>query len=120
MPRVARRRGWLTVGPLRRVILRLAVPAVAMMACHFSFNLIDSIWVGRLIGAAALAAVSTAGVYDWVLLSLGAVVEVGLVAGAARRPREGRPPTAAPPAGAGVVVARAPAPRARHVGVAPT
>src|SRR2546426_8874358 len=34
-----------------------AAPAVAMMACHFSFNLIDSIWVGRLLGPAALAAV---------------------------------------------------------------
>src|SRR5213594_3159626 len=41
------RRGSLTVGPLRPVILGLAAPAVAMMACHFSFNLIDSIWVGR-------------------------------------------------------------------------
>src|SRR5439155_726195 len=68
---VARTPGSLTVGPLRPVILRLALPAVAMMACHFSFNLIDSIWVGRLIGAAALAAVSTAGFYVWVLLSLG-------------------------------------------------
>jgi len=42
-----------------------------MMACHFCFNLIDAIWVGRLIGPAALAAVSTAGFYVWVLLSLG-------------------------------------------------
>src|SRR5437763_4886461 len=43
----------LTVGPLRPVILNLAAPAVAMMACHFCFNLIDAIWVGRLIGPAA-------------------------------------------------------------------
>src|SRR5205814_1022823 len=56
MTTVARTPGSLTVGPLRPVILRLALPAVAMMACHFSFNLIDSIWVGRLIGASALAA----------------------------------------------------------------
>ncbi|HMG19628.1 MAG TPA: hypothetical protein VK573_12955, partial [Gemmatimonadales bacterium] len=70
----------MTVGPLRPVVWRLAVPAVAMMACHFSFNLIDTIWVGRLIGPAALAAVSTAGFYVWVALSLGEMVEIGLIA----------------------------------------
>src|SRR5436189_937629 len=87
--------GSLTVGPLRPVILQLAAPAVAMMACHFCFNLIDSIWVGRLIGPAALAAVSTAGFYVWVLLSLGEMVEVGLIAVAARRHGEGDPERAA-------------------------
>src|SRR5438477_241365 len=106
MTTVARTPGSLTVGPLRPVILRLAVPAVAMMACHFSFNLIDSVWVGRLIGAAALAAVSTAGFYVWVLLSLGEMVEVGLIAVAARRPGEGRPDTAARAAGAALLYAR--------------
>ena len=95
MTTAARTTGALTVGPLRPVILRLAAPAVAMMACHFCFNLIDSIWVGRLIGPAALAAVSTAGFYVWVLLSLGEMVEVGLIAVAARRHGEGDPERAA-------------------------
>src|SRR2546421_5381792 len=99
------RLGSLTVGPLRPVILRLAAPAVAMMACHFSFNLIDSIWVGRLMGPAALAAVSTAGFYVWVLLLLGEMVEVGLIAVAARRHGEGRPDAAARAAGAAVLYA---------------
>jgi putative MATE family efflux protein len=94
--------GALTVGPLRPVILKLAAPAVAMMACHFCFNLIDSIWVGRLIGPAALAAVSTAGFYVWVLLSLGEMVEGGLIAVAARRHGEGFPEAAARAAGAAV------------------
>src|SRR5256885_6225368 len=78
-----------------------------MMACPFSFNLIDSGWVGRLIGAAALAAVSTAGFYVWVLLSLGEMVEVGLIAVAARRHGEGRPDAAARAAGAAVLYALA-------------
>src|SRR2546422_4928723 len=91
MTSVAGTPGSLTVGPLRPVILKLAAPAVAMMACHFCFNLIDAIWVGHLIGPAALAAVSTAGFYVWGLLSLGEMVEVGLVAVAARRPGEGLP-----------------------------
>ncbi len=76
-----------------------------MMACHFSFNLIDSIWVGRLIGPAALAAVSTAGFYVWVALSLGEMVEIGLIAVAARRHGEGDPERAARVAAAAVVYA---------------
>ena len=99
--------GALTVGPLRPVVLKLAAPAVAMMACHFSFNLIDSIWVGRLIGPAALAAVSTAGFYVWVALSLGEMVEIGLIAVAARRHGEGDPERAARAAAAAVVYALA-------------
>jgi putative MATE family efflux protein len=95
----------LTVGPLRPVVLRLAAPAVAMMACHFCFNFIDSVWVGRLIGPAALAAVSTAGFYVWVALSLGEMVEIGLIAVAARRHGEGDPERAARAAAAAVAYA---------------
>lgn len=97
--------GMLTTGPLRPMILRLAIPAVAMMACHFTFGLIDAMWVGRLIGPAALAAVSTAGFYIWILLSLGEMVEVGLVAVAARRHGEGHPERAARVAAAAVLYA---------------
>ncbi|OLC68493.1 MAG: hypothetical protein AUH78_25950 [Gemmatimonadetes bacterium 13_1_40CM_4_69_8] len=105
MTTAARPEGALTVGPLRPVILRLATPAVAMMACHFSFNVIDSLWVGRLIGPAGLAAVSTAGFYVWILLSLGEMVEVGLIAVAARRHGERDPDAAARAAGAAVLYA---------------
>jgi putative MATE family efflux protein len=97
--------GVLTVGPLRPVVFRLAAPAVAMMACHFCFNFIDSVWVGRLIGPAALAAVSTAGFYVWIALSLGEMVEIGLIAVAARRHGEGDPERAARAAAAAVVYA---------------
>jgi putative MATE family efflux protein len=76
-----------------------------MIACHFSFNLIDSIWVGRLLGPAALAAVSTAGFYVWVALSLGEMVEIGLIAVAARRHGEGHPERAARAAAAAVAYA---------------
>lgn len=86
-------------------MLRLAVPAVAMIACNFSFNLIDTIWVGRLIGPAALAAVSTAGFYVWVALNLGEMVEIGLTAVAARRHGERDPERAAQVAAASVIFA---------------
>ncbi len=65
----------------------------------------DSIWVGRLIGPAALAAVSTAGFYVWVALSLGEMVEIGLIAVAARRHGEGQPERAARAAAAAVAYA---------------
>src|SRR3989442_9812297 len=107
MTSVTRAPGSLTVGPLRPVILQLAAPAVAMMACHFCFNLIDSFWVGRLIGPAARAAVWTAGFYVWVLLSLGEMVEVGVIGVAARRRGEGLPDAAARAAGAAVLYALA-------------
>src|SRR5207247_9084765 len=80
-----------------------------MMACHFSFSLIDGIWVGRLIGPVALAAVSTSGFYVWVALSLGEMVEIGLIAVAARRHGEGdreRAARAAAAAAAGALSAR--------------
>ena len=76
-----------------------------MIACNFSFNLIDTIWVGRLIGPAALAAVSTAGFYVWVALNLGEGVEIGLTAVAARRHGERDPERAARAAAAAVVFA---------------
>jgi len=104
-PALVRPTGALTTGPLRPMILRLAIPAVAMMACHFTFGLIDAMWVGRLIGLAALAAVSTAGFYTWILLSLGEMVEVGLIAVAARRHGEGHPEQAARVAAAAVLYA---------------
>ena len=75
-----------------------------MMACHFTFNLIDTIWVGRLIGPAALAAVSTGGFFVWVVLSLGEMMDVGLIAVAARRHGQGLPEHAAQ-AAAGAVLA---------------
>jgi putative MATE family efflux protein len=94
--------GALTVGRLRHVIARTALPTVGMMACHFCFNLIDTIWVGRLIGPSALAAVSTAGFSIWVALSLAEMFDVGLVAVAARRHGAGSPEQAARVAGAAV------------------
>jgi len=58
-----------------------------------------------LIGPAALAAVSTAGFYVWIALSLGEMVEIGLIAVAARRHGEGDPDRAARAAAAAVAYA---------------
>src|SRR3989475_7288595 len=77
------------------------------MRAHCGSHPTGSSWVGRLTGPAALAAVSTAGFYVWVLLSLGEMVEVGLIAVAARRHGEGLPDAAARAAGAAVLYALA-------------
>jgi len=97
----------LTHRAIAPTVLRLALPAVGMMACHFTFNLIDTMWVGRLVGAAALAAVSTGGFLIWVVLSLGEMMDVGLIAVAARRHGAGLPDHAARAAAGAVVAALA-------------
>jgi putative MATE family efflux protein len=91
-----------------------------MMACHFTFGVIDAMWVGRIIGPAALAAVSTAGFYVWILLNLGEMVEVGLIAVASRRHGEGAPERAARAAAAAVLYAIAAGVAVSAVGLALT
>jgi putative MATE family efflux protein len=59
------------------------------------FNVIDTFWVGRGLGPAALAGVSTAGFTVWMLLSMAELPAVGLTAVASRRHGERRPREAA-------------------------
>lgn len=82
-------------GPLRGAIIRLALPAVGSALLQLAFLLIDTFWVGRILGPAALAAVSTAGFAVWMLTALGEMIAVGLTAVAARRHGEGRHDAAA-------------------------
>ncbi len=55
------------------------------------FNVVDTFWVGRGLGPAALAGVSTAGFAVWLVLSISELPAVGLTALASRRWGEGRP-----------------------------
>jgi putative MATE family efflux protein len=93
----------LVSGPLHRGIIRLALPAVAAALLQLTFFLIDTFWVGRILGSAALAAVSTAGFAVWMLAALGEMVAVGLTAVAARRHGEGAHGRAAVAAGSTIV-----------------
>lgn len=79
----------LVSGPLTRVIVRLAIPAVGSSLLQLVFLLIDTFWVGRILGPAALAAISTAGYAVWILTSLAEMIGVGLTSVAARRHGEG-------------------------------
>ncbi len=76
-------------GPLIPVILRLAAPVVLMMYLQNAYNIIDTIWVGQLLGKVALAGISTGGYVLWILIGLAGLVSTGLTATIARRMGEG-------------------------------
>lgn len=95
----------ITQGPLDRAILTLAGPAVGTTLFQVLFNITDTFWVGRTLGAVALAGVSIASYSIWVMVSIGELVGVGLTAVSARRHGEGDPAAAARAAGTGLVLA---------------
>jgi len=107
LPAPERRASALLDGPLRPAILRLALPAVATTLCQVLFNVVDMFWVGRTLGARALAAVSISSYSIWAMTSLGELIGVGLTAVAARRHGEGRPDAAARAAGTALWMAAA-------------
>ena len=74
---------------------RLAGPAVLATVLQGLFNIVDTFWVGRGLGPAALAGVSTAGFAVWMVLSVAELPAVGLTAVASRRRGEGDPEAAA-------------------------
>jgi putative MATE family efflux protein len=90
-------------GDLRRTILRIALPAVAASLLMTLFASVDAYWVGRKLGASALAAVSTSLFYIWMAVALGEMVGVGLTAVAARRHGEGKREEATKVAGDAIV-----------------
>ncbi|MGH7647405.1 MAG: MATE family efflux transporter, partial [Gemmatimonadaceae bacterium] len=82
-----------------------ALPAVASMLLMTLFYSADAFWVGRKIGAAGLAAVSTSVFWIWMIISCADMVSVGLTAVASRRHGEGRPADASRAVGDAVVYA---------------
>lgn len=90
-------------GDLRTTILKFALPAVAASLLMTLFASVDAYWVGKKLGSAALAAVSTSLFYIWMAVSLGEMVGIGLTAVAARRHGEGRREEATRVAGDAVV-----------------
>ena len=81
--------------PLRRVVLRIAVPAVASNLLITLFAALDTFWVGTYVGSAGLAAVTTSLFWIWMIVSVAEMVSIGLTAVASRRHGEGRPELAA-------------------------
>lgn len=74
----------LTTGSLHRNIWRLAVPMILEMGVLNVFQILDTLWVGKL-GSAALAAVTISITIRWVLNSLANGLGIGGLAVVARR-----------------------------------
>ena len=70
-------------GPLDRVLLRLAGPAILAKALFAALALVDVFWVGRL-GAAATAAVNTGFFTSWILQAATLLTAAGILAHVAR------------------------------------
>ena len=95
----------ITSAPLLPTVLRLALPAVGTTLLQVLFNITDTFWVGRTLGPAALAGVSSAGYSLWIIITTGELLGAGLTAVAARRHGEGQPALAARAAGTALVLA---------------
>jgi putative MATE family efflux protein len=91
--------------PLLPVVLRLALPAVGTTLLQVLFNIVDTFWVGRTLGPAALAGVSTASYALWIIITMGELIGVGLTAVAARRFGEGNARAAATATGTALALA---------------
>ncbi len=70
-------------GPLDRVLLRLAGPAILAKALSAALALVDVFWVGRL-GAAPMAAVNTGFFASWILQAATALTAAGILAHVSR------------------------------------
>lgn len=74
-------------GPIFKTLMRLALPIMGTSLIQMAYNLTDMIWIGR-IGANAVAAVGSAGMYMWLsngistLAKMGGQVSVGQAIGA--------------------------------------
>ena len=91
--------------PMRRLVWRVAAPAVASNLLMTVFLAADAFWVGRHLGATALAAVTASVFWVWMGISVAEMVSIGLTALAARRHGERRPAEAARAAGDALVYA---------------
>lgn len=93
----------LTQGPLLRAVLRVALPAAAGHLLMWLNNLVDFLWVNRLMSGREASAGMTQGMtLFWTLASLGQIFSVGIAAVVARRVGEGRPEEAARSAASGL------------------
>jgi len=95
--------GALVSEPLARTIRRVAIPAVIANLLMTMFHTVDTFWIGRYLGADALAAATSSVFWIWLVISIGEMVSIGVDAIAARRHGERRPREAARTVGEGIV-----------------
>jgi len=96
--------GALVGEPLATTIRRVAIPAVIANLLMTAFHNVDTFWIGRYLGADALAASTSSVFWIWLVISIGEMVSIGVDAMAARRHGERRPSEAARTVGEGLVL----------------
>ncbi len=77
--------------PTHRVLMRLALPATASLLINATYNVVDSLFVGRFVGTAGLAAVGLNFPLMIMLIAMGILVGVGGSAQISRRLGAGDP-----------------------------
>ncbi|MGI6304191.1 MAG: MATE family efflux transporter [Verrucomicrobiota bacterium] len=80
----------LTEGAIHTVLVRMTVPVAFSLFAHFLFNIVDTIWLGRL-GTVALAAAGSAGFVVWMILSFARIMPTGVMAMVAQAIGAGQP-----------------------------
>lgn len=63
-------------GPIFKTLMTLALPIMGTSLIQMAYNLIDMIWIGR-IGASAVAAVGSAGMYMWLSNGISTLAKMG-------------------------------------------
>lgn len=91
--------------PLGALVKRVALPAVASNLLMTVFLAADAFWIGRQLGATALAAVTASVFWVWMGIAVAEMVAVGLTAVAARRHGARQPAEAARAAGDALLLA---------------
>jgi putative MATE family efflux protein len=91
--------------PLPKLVVRVALPAVASNLLMTVFLAVDSFWIGTRLGPTALAAATASVFWVWLGISIAEMISVGLTAVAARRHGERRPDEAARSSGDALFVA---------------
>jgi putative MATE family efflux protein len=80
---IRKQENYLLTGSIVRGLLSLGIPVILSLLLQTAFNIIDTIWIGRL-GDSALAAVSTGGFVLWSVFALAEMVAIGVTAMVAR------------------------------------
>jgi putative MATE family efflux protein len=90
---------------LPQTIRRVALPAIAANLLLTLFHSVDTFWIGRYMGADALAAVTGSIFWIWLIISIAEMVSIGMSAVVARRHGERNPQEASRAVADGVLFA---------------
>ena len=89
-PVISSRQGRLATEPVRKLLWRLSLPAMAGMLTMSLYHVVDTIFIGRGVGPAAIAGVTIVFPAMMLLMALGMMVGIGAASVVSRRLGAGR------------------------------